>query len=80
MAGVEIGLGEEEEEIQKPESPEEDEPISLAQIYAFVYSEPDASLGIILSLIDMLVEKDFFTEEEKEKILRRGLERWIQRA
>lgn len=80
MAGAEIGLGEEEEKIQESEDPEEDESISLRQIYSFIYSEPDASLGIILSLIDILIEKGLFTEEDLEEVLRRGLERWIQRA
>jgi len=65
-----------EEKTAETDEPEE---IQLTNLYLFVYTQPDALLGMLMSLFDVLVEKDLLSDEEINGIVAKGIERWKMR-
>jgi len=82
MAEDNSGLDREEEELLQQADTEEDEGVSesgVENLYRFIYSEPDAVLGLILEILDILEEKGILNEDEIDNILKEGFARWTER-
>ena len=72
-------LDSEEDPVPQEENTDEDEEIQLINLYRFVYTQPDALLGVIMSLFDALAEKELLSDEEINEVMRQGIDRWKNR-